>query len=74
MPFDRSEIENSWIVAEKSSNNKVRDIAQSAGIDIGEAAAIMLARRKKCPVLIDDLAARRFAIAWGWRSSALSVF
>jgi len=26
-----SEIENGWILAEKSSNNKVRDIAQSAG-------------------------------------------
>jgi predicted nucleic acid-binding protein len=25
----------------------------------------MLARRKKCPVLIDDLAARRFAIGLG---------
>ncbi|MDL5501869.1 MAG: hypothetical protein QSU88_01500, partial [Candidatus Methanoperedens sp.] len=43
------EIENGWIVTEKSSNNKVRNIAESAGIGIGEAAAIMLARRKKCP-------------------------
>lgn len=61
-----SEIENGWIVVtEKSSNNKVRDIAESAGIDIGEAAAIMLARRKKCPILIDDLAARRFAAGLG---------
>lgn len=60
-----SEVENGWIVIEKSSNNKVKDIAESAGIDIGEAAAIMLARRKKCPVLIDDLAARRFAAGLG---------
>ena len=59
------EIENGWIVPEKSGNNKVRDISESAGIDIGEAAAIMLARRKKCPVLIDDLAARRFAAGLG---------
>ncbi len=42
-----------------------KDIAESAGIDIGEAAAIMLARRKKCAVLIDDLAARRFAAGLG---------
>ena len=59
------EIENGWIVPEKSGNNKVRDISESAGIDIGEAAAIMLARRRKCPVLIDDLAARRFAAGLG---------
>jgi predicted nucleic acid-binding protein len=60
-----SEIEKGWIVMVKSRNNKVRDIAESAGIDIGEAAAIMLAKRKKCPVLIDDLAARRFAAGLG---------
>ncbi|NJD54531.1 MAG: hypothetical protein FIB07_16930 [Candidatus Methanoperedens sp.] len=60
-----SEFENGWVVTEKSSNNKVRNIAESAGMDIGEAAVIMLARRKKCPVLIDDLAARRFAAGLG---------
>ncbi len=60
-----SEIENGWIIIEENSNNKVRDIAQSAGIDIGEASVIMLARRRKCPVLIDDLAARRFAAGLG---------
>ncbi len=60
-----SEVENGWIVTEKGGGNKVGDIAESAGIDIGEAAAIMFARRKKCPVLIDDLAARRFAIGLG---------
>ncbi len=60
-----SEIEDGWIVIDKSNNLKVKEIAKSAGIDIGEASAIMLARRKKCPVLIDDLAARRFAAGLG---------
>ncbi|VVB85493.1 Uncharacterised protein [uncultured archaeon] len=60
-----SEIENGWIVTDQSNNNKIKEIASSAGIDIGEVAAIMLARRKKCPVLIDDLAARRFAAGLG---------
>ncbi|WP_218837960.1 hypothetical protein [Candidatus Methanoperedens nitratireducens] len=60
-----SEIENGWIVTDKSNDHKVKEIAESAGIDIGEASAIMLARRMKCPVLIDDLAARRFAAGLG---------
>lgn len=60
-----TEVEKGWIVIEKSINNKARDIAESAGIDIGEAAAILLAKKMKCPVLIDDLAARRFAIGLG---------
>lgn len=60
-----NEVENGWIVTDRSNSNKVKDIAESAGIDIGEAAAIMLAKRKKCPVLIDDLAARRFAAGLG---------
>lgn len=60
-----SEIENGWIVINQRNNGKVKEIAESAGIDIGEASAIMLARRTKCPVLIDDLAARRFASGLG---------
>ncbi len=60
-----SEIENGWIVTDKNNDHKVKEIAESAGIDIGEASAIMLARRMKCPVLIDDLAARRFAAGLG---------
>jgi len=35
------------------------------GIEIGETAAIMLARGKNCPILLDDLAARRFATGLG---------
>jgi predicted nucleic acid-binding protein len=47
-------------------NDKVQEIAKRAGIDMGEAIVIMLAREKKeYPVLIDDLAARRFAIGMG---------
>ncbi len=60
-----SEVENGWIVIDKSNNTKLKEIAENAGIDIGEAAAIMLAKSKSCPVLIDDLAARRFAIGMG---------
>lgn len=54
------EIENGWIVVEDPGDS-AEDIANSAGIDAGEAEAIMLARSRQCPVLIDDLAARRFA-------------
>ena len=60
-----SEVENGWIVIDKTSNNKLKEIAQSAGIDMGEAAAIMLAKSMKCAVLIDDFAARRLPIGLG---------
>jgi len=60
-----SEIGNGWIVIDRSSDNKAKEIAESAGIADGEAAAIMLARKRKCPILIDDLAARRFAAGLG---------
>lgn len=59
------EIGNGWIEIDQSSKSTVKEIADSAGIDIGEAAAIMLARRRGLPVLIDDLAARRFAAGLG---------
>ncbi len=60
-----NEIEKGWIVINRVKDNKVKEIAESAGIDIGEASAIMLARNKKCSILIDDLAARRFAAGLG---------
>lgn len=60
-----SEIEKGWVVIEESKNDKLKKIAESAGIENGEASAIMLAKRKKCPILIDDLAARRFASGLG---------
>ncbi len=60
-----SEMENGWIVIDRSNDRRVKEIAESAGIDTGEAAAIMLAKSMKCPALIDDLAARRFAIGLG---------
>jgi len=59
------EIRNGWIEIDRGNKDTVKEIADSAGIDIGEAAAIMLARRLKLPVLIDDLAARRFAAGLG---------
>ncbi|MBW6518784.1 MAG: hypothetical protein K0A89_09825 [ANME-2 cluster archaeon] len=59
------EIENGWIVVEDAINGGAEDIADSAGIELGEAQAIMLARSEKCLVLLDDLAARRFAIGLG---------
>ena len=58
------EIENGWIVVEDPGGS-AEDIANSAGIDAGEAEAIMLARSRQCPVLVDDLAARRFAAGLG---------
>jgi len=61
-----SEIRDGWIVIEEIiTDDSVKEIAKSVGIEIGESAAIMLARRKKCPILLDDLAARRFATGLG---------
>jgi len=60
-----SEVENGWIVVANKQNNKIKEIAESTGIDVGEASAIMLAKKLKYPILIDDLAARRFAIGLG---------
>lgn len=60
-----SEMEAGWILIDHSKSSGVKEIAESAGIDIGETSAIMLARKRKCPILIDDLAARRFAFGLG---------
>lgn len=59
------EIENGWILIDRSNDDKSKKIAESAGIERGEASAIMLAKKRNCAVLIDDLAARRFAIGLG---------
>ncbi len=59
------EINNGWIKINPGNNNKVKEVADRVGIDVGEVSAIMIAGRRKCPVLIDDLAARRFAIGLG---------
>jgi len=59
------EIEHGWIVVEDCVDEGAEDIAESAGIKAGEAEAIMLARSKQCLVLLDDLAARRFAAGLG---------
>lgn len=60
-----SEIESGWIVIDRNNDGKIKEIAESAGIENGEASAIMLAKRRKCSILIDDLAARRFASGMG---------
>ena len=61
-----SEIVDGWIVIEEiDTSDIVKEIAKNVGIEIGETAAIMLARRKNCPILLDDLAARRFATGLG---------
>ena len=58
-----SEIRAGWSVIEEIDiSDRIKEIAESMGIEIGETAAIMLARRKNCMILLDDLAARRFAI------------
>lgn len=54
-----------WIVAEEDINDRVKEIAKRAGIEMGEAIAIMFAKEKGFPALIDDSAARRFAIGLG---------
>ncbi len=60
-----SEIKAGWILVDQSKSSGLKEIADSAGIEVGEASAIMLARKRKCPALIDDLAARRFATGMG---------
>ncbi|MCX9081156.1 MAG: hypothetical protein OIN83_03050 [Candidatus Methanoperedens sp.] len=60
-----NEVENGWIVVDNGKSSRLEELASSAGIDIGESAAIMLAKNMKCAVLIDDLAARRFAFGLG---------
>jgi predicted nucleic acid-binding protein len=54
-----------WITVEQDINEKVKEIAEQAGIELGEAIVIMLAKEKGLPVLIDDSAARRFALGLG---------
>jgi predicted nucleic acid-binding protein len=58
------EIENGWIIIEGNITD-FEEIARNVGIDEGEAAAIVLARKMKKPILLDDLGARRFAIGLG---------
>jgi predicted nucleic acid-binding protein len=53
-------IKDGWIVIVEDV--EMSEIAERAGIEEAEAIAIAQARRKSCPVLLDDLAARRFAI------------
>jgi predicted nucleic acid-binding protein len=56
-------IKEGWIVTVEDIG--MREIAESAGIEEAEAIVIAQAREKSCPVLLDDLAARRFAIGLG---------
>lgn len=56
-------IKEGWIVTVEDID--LSEIAERAGIEEAETIAIMHARRKECPVLLDDLAARRFAIGLG---------
>lgn len=56
-------IKEGWIVTVE--NVDMSEIAERAGIEEAEAIAIMHARRERCPVLLDDLATRRFAIGLG---------
>jgi predicted nucleic acid-binding protein len=54
-----------WITAEQDINEKVKEIAERAGVELGEAIVIMLAKENGFPALIDDSAARRFALGLG---------
>ena len=58
------EIKNGWIRVNYDIDN-IEDIAKNVGIDEGEAAAIVLAKKMGMPILLDDLAARRFATGLG---------
>jgi len=60
-----SELDNGWIIEYELKDPRVKEIAERAGIEPGEASAIMLAKKRNCLILIDDLAARRFAHGLG---------
>lgn len=57
------EIKEGWIVTAEDVD--MGEIAERAGIEEAEAIAIAQARRKRCPVLLDDIAARSFAFSLG---------
>lgn len=56
-------IKEGWITVIEDIG--MREIAERAGIEEAEAITIAQARAKRCPVLLDDFAARRFAIGLG---------
>ena len=58
-------IKAGWIVIQEEIDDRIGKLAEQAGISEGETTAILLARERKCPVLLDDLAARRFAMGLG---------
>ena len=61
-----AEMNAGWIViGETAASGNAEEIAEHVGIDTGESAAILLAKRMKCQILLDDLAARRFAAGLG---------
>lgn len=60
-----SEIEKGWIVIDHNTSKNLKEISEKLGTEIGEAAAILLAKKRKCPLLLDELAARRFAVGLG---------
>ncbi len=57
------EIKKGWIEVREYKSSEA--VANRAGIEVGEAAAILLAREINAPVLLDDAAARAFASAFG---------
>lgn len=57
------EIKSGWIQVRRRKGN--RAVAERAGIDEGEAAAITMAKKLGMPVLLDDASARSFAMAFG---------
>jgi len=57
------EIKKGWIEVRHHKGSK--SVAERAGIEAGEAAAITLAKKLGAPVLLDDASARSFAIAYG---------
>lgn len=57
------ELKKGWIKVHEHKGSE--EIANRAGIEVGEAAAILLAKKINAPVLLDDAAARAFASAFG---------
>lgn len=57
------EIKKGWIEVREHRGSEA--VAERAGIEVGEAAAILLAKEMRAPVLLDDASARAFASAFG---------
>jgi predicted nucleic acid-binding protein len=58
-------VKEGWIRVQKTSIGGIKQLAETAGIQIGEASAILLAKKEKIPLIIDDKMGRSTATMMG---------